>query len=177
MSSRLARCVSYVIIRQYMITATISIALPRLELGSSACFIFAAEIRVRGLHAYIDGLAFCLMIRKVPYERWLCPIVAAHRPAEGESFPTSLPEFVLISLPYDHLYFNSNLLHWAKEVHLEFWNRSGDRHRYISGCQNAALFALPPSMRFEYHAQIWANWQDEFECYPILTVPTPMVFA
>lgn len=38
-------------------------------------------------------------------------------------------------------------------------------------------FSLPPSGRSEYFFQTLANWQHEFECFRVLTVQTPPIFA
>lgn len=119
---------------------------------------------------------FVRCYKEVNNERWLSLIVSAHHITEGKWFPTSRPEVVSFPCPCNHLYVNSNWVLSTKEAHLKYWNRSGERCRYISNWHNLELFALPPSLRSEYYVWISSNWQDSIECCRVLMVLTPQFF-
>lgn len=130
----------------------------------------------RWRHASTDS-CFVRCNEEVNYNRWLGPIISAHRTAEGESFPTSRPEVVRFFRLYDQLYFNSYLSHWTKGMDLEYLNCSSESICCMSGWRNVEHIALPHPVRSKYYVQILASTQDEFKWCRVLTVPTKPDFA
>lgn len=172
-----APCPLWIIIRQYLIVDLRSIAILRLRLGLRAGTTVAARMRNRQGAGMNRRTGLQSGVTKRSSVSAPGPMVAAHCPAEDESFPTSLSEVVGVFHPDGQLCFIPNWAYWVEEADLEYLNHSGQCRRYMSGWHKVVVFALPPSARSDNKVWISESLKEYMECSHVLTVATPSYFV
>lgn len=130
------RCGGQAVKLRYMIFKSTSIVILQQGPESSVGTIVAAERRTCRDASMNNGLAFCALLRVAGLRlaTW-CNSAGALCDPEKTVFEKTRWH-CQVYRRYDHSYFITKWLHWAKKVDLEHQNQSREHWKYMSGWHN-----------------------------------------
>lgn len=87
----------------------------------------------------------------------------ANRLFRSGLFPIRFADLIQFSFSRKQLYFFTNWSRWAKEVDLEYQNRSGEQKWYMFGWLHVDLLVFPSAVCTKYYVKISPKWEDDLD--------------